>query len=123
MVGVVIRINVSNFLKNTKYSESRNICESLNATMISIHSSQENDFVLNLVQKQSHIIVWLGGKRNSHNSFEWINENAFNYTNWFSGEPDSGDYVIMYRENGKWWESADQNIPFLCQYMRFEINI
>ncbi len=68
------------------FSDAKNFCESLNATLISIHSTQENDFVLNLVQKQSHVIVWIGGKRNSANNFEWINKNAFNYTNWFSGQ-------------------------------------
>ncbi len=100
------------------FSVAKNFCESLNATMISIHSSQENDFVLNLVQKQSHVIVWIGGKRNSANNFEWINKNAFNYTNWFSGQPDGGDYAVMYREDGEWWDSADQNIPFLCEYKK-----
>jgi hypothetical protein len=99
------------------FSDAKNFCESLNATLISIHSTQENDFVLNLVQKQSH--VWIGGKRDSNNNFEWINGNAFNYTNWSSGQPDSGDNVVMSGLNGEWGQRpADISFPFLCHYMK-----
>ncbi len=89
--------------------------------MISIHSSQENNFVYNLVKNDSWIHVWIGGKRNN-NRFEWINGKAFNYTNWVSGEPNGGDYVGMsrrYGDYGMWFDDEDYNNTFLCEYIRF----
>jgi hypothetical protein len=42
--------------------------------------------------KYKHMNVWIGGKRNSYNRFEWINGKAFNYTNW---DTSSGQPVVM----------------------------
>ncbi len=78
------------------WSEAKNICESNNMTLISIHSKEENDFVWNLISKSDHLIVWIGGKRNSdHNRHEWINGEAFNYTNWLYDKAQREDYVSI----------------------------
>ena len=101
------------------WSEAKNICESNDATLISIHSKEENDFVWNLVKKQSYYWVWIGGKRNSDNNrFEWINGMAFNYTHWMSDQPNGGDYVEIDRFSGKWYDmDGTDKDPFLCEYM------
>ncbi len=100
------------------WSEAKDICQSNDATLISIHSKQENDFVCNLVKKHSYFWVWIGGKRNSYNRFEWINGKAFNYTNWESSQPDGGHYVAMYGTDGKWYDWTAMSASFLCEYIR-----
>jgi hypothetical protein len=106
------------FTEYKTWSEAKNFCESNNATMISINSEEENDFVLNLAKKQSKNWVLTGGKRNTDNNrFEWINGKEFNYTNWKSGRRIGFDYVLM-RGDGMWYDYSGQTAqPFLCEYI------
>jgi hypothetical protein len=106
------------FEEHKTWNEAKNICELNNATLISIHSKEENDFVWNLVDKHYHN-VWIGGKRNSDNNrFEWINGKAFNYTNWDSGRLYGWNYVAIDRYDGEWRDFDNAQIPFLCEYIR-----
>ncbi len=108
------------FEKYKEFSEAKKICESNDATLVSIHSEEENNFVYNLVnEKISWIHVWIGGKRNRHNNrFEWINGKAFNYTNWAYDEPNGGYYIGMSGYSGDWYNDGDHNNTFLCEYIR-----
>jgi hypothetical protein len=102
------------------FNEAKNICELNDATLISIHSKEENDFVCNLINNQSNL-VWIGCKRNSYNNtFEWINGKAFNYTNFFWSKPSGGDYVVMSKFEGVWRivPNTQSTQPFLCEYMK-----
>ena len=61
----------------------------MGATLISIHSAEENEFIRNFANRyRTKGLVWIGAKRNnSLNYFEWTNGEEFNYSNWDSGEP------------------------------------
>jgi hypothetical protein len=101
------------------FNEAKNICESNDATLISIHSKEENDFVYNLINNQKYW-VWIGCKRNNFNTFEWINGKAFNYTNLVWRKPSGGDYVVMSMFDGLWRIVSITNStqPFLCEYIK-----
>jgi cytochrome b involved in lipid metabolism len=98
------------------WSEKKHVCELNNATLISIHSSEEDHFVRNLVKHKDS--VFIGGKRNSDsNRFEWINGKVFNYTNWANTQPTGEDYILMDSNNGEWYDTNAESFPFLCQYI------
>jgi hypothetical protein len=94
----------------------------MGATLISIHSAEENKFAKNLINK----VIWIGAKRNnSMANFEWTNGEKFNYMNWASGQPknstDPESHVCMYSdgtwaafgkdpESGMWYTA-----PYICQ--------
>jgi hypothetical protein len=96
--------------------------------LISIHSAEENKFVIDLVdsERTSNISVWIGAKRNnSLGYFEWTNGKEFNYSNWRSGEPENStapeSQVVIYTGGtwGTWgiWATWVENIKalFICE--------
>ncbi len=109
------------------YTEAKQICQSNEATINSIHSTEENEFIVNFI-KRSHPSVrefWIGARKGQSETdvFEWDNGNSFNFTKWHSGKPVSNveneTFVeILVNENGFWSDvSEDQNRKnrFICQ--------
>ncbi len=104
---------------------AEHICETSSATMISLHSAEEIEFVLQLVRKvrptfnTEDKFLWIGAKRTGSgvNGFEWNNKKVFNNTFWLNDEPnDSGKYVIMF-SNGLWgtFKEDDKKALFTCE--------
>jgi hypothetical protein len=115
---------VKYFNQNVKFQEAENICESNNATMVSIHSDEENEFIRSYVEKHSDFAtrVWIGLKRNISDpqEFVWIDKSPFNYSKWSINEPDNArgnePYVEMWiNGNGLWNDSSDNNYTFICE--------
>ena len=51
--------------------------------------------------------VWIGAKMGTFD-FEWEDGNEFNYTNWYSTEPNyNGDCVAMYHSYSFQWKDSD----------------
>jgi hypothetical protein len=95
--------------------DAETICQSNAGTLISIHSAEENKFVIDLAnrEKTSNYAVWIGAKRNnSVDDFEWTNGQEFNYSNWYSGEPKSStdpeSHVFIYND-GTWGTNGKDN--------------
>ncbi len=76
---------VKYFNQKVKFLEAKKICESNNATLISIHSTEENEFIRNYVEEQpfSSTRVWIGLKRDSSGSHEfvWVDKSPLEYIN------------------------------------------
>jgi hypothetical protein len=89
--------------------------------MNSINSDDENKFVLDFFKNNTNNdFIWIGAKKVGSN-FEWNNMNAFNYTNWDSGQPNNTDgkevYLTMH-SNGVWhdWDgSHGGSHQFICE--------
>ncbi len=93
--------------------------------MISIHSSEENEFIRNYVEEQpSHSTrVWIGLKRNIYDSHEfvWVDGSPVDYVNWNLDEPnnDGGSerFVEMWiYVNGTWNDMENDNLAFICGF-------
>ncbi len=110
-----------------KYSEAEKSCQSIGATLISIHSAEENEFVRNFTHGQNTVEdpLWIGAKRNnSLNYFEWTNGEEFNYSNWRSGQPKNTtgpqSQVAMFND-GTWVASGKPPNgkcyvqPYICE--------
>jgi len=73
------------------FREAERYCYEQNATIVSIHSRAEHDFVINwIVQelKQTEFSsMWTGAQRNYIGKFWWADGTPFDYSNWGLGEP------------------------------------
>ncbi len=105
-----------------KFEVAEKICQSNNATVISIHSAEENEFIRSYVEKHaSHSSnVWLGLKRNISQGFKWIDKSPFDYSKWNINEPNGyrgfEPYVeMLINEYGFWNDIRDNNNAFVCE--------
>lgn len=88
---------------NVNYADGESLCKANNASLASIHSSDEQDFILSMGRRhytQSGVHwVWLGAVRNASDSddFYWKDGTAFNFTNWRDGCPDrrAGENCVL----------------------------
>lgn len=88
----------------TQFSNALTLCKQHGANLASIHSPQENEFVLNLSGGKD---VFIGLSDTAiEGTFVWSDGSTVAYTNWEDGEPDDdyamGDCVILRTANGKW---------------------
>jgi len=90
--------------KNLSYAKA--YCKEISASMVSIHSSQENYFISNWKQSikdKGGSDILLGGERvDGSREVKWFDGTLSNYTNWASGLPNgSGSCIKMYK--GEWY--------------------
>ncbi len=100
-------------------------CKSNNATLISIHSAEENEFVRQYVEEQpsTSIVIWIGLKRDFYvfNKFVWVDKSPVDYKNWKLGEPNNIGGLESYtgmciNENGMWNDIPDETLAFVCSF-------
>ncbi|RWS18274.1 macrophage mannose receptor 1-like protein, partial [Leptotrombidium deliense] len=89
---------------------AQNYCENLNASMVSIHSQDENTFFRNLKDGEGYSDLWLNGQQEEIYSekFKWNDESEFTYNNWHVGEPDQlqEDYInCLGMYDGHWFDA------------------
>ncbi len=75
-------------------------CEQSGGHLATITSVEEQNAISSLGEEYA----WIGGFRNSENSWKWVTDEPFGYTNWRSGEPNNGegieDRVGIYPDHG-----------------------
>jgi len=107
---------VANFQGNQRY------CNSLNASMVSIHSHAENNFVIGLSPTG-----WLGASTfgPSITNFEWIDRSNANYSNFIDEQPHIaciGKCCGLFIDNGLWASHyCHVQLPQLCQMPAFAV--
>ena len=76
-----------------EWSDARRNCQKLGGDLAKITSASENQFVFDLVTKQTKITsfgAWLGLHRKADNKFYWADDTLLaGYSNWYPGEPNS----------------------------------
>jgi CD209 antigen len=80
------------------WQDSEEACERLGGHLATVHSSDEEQFILNYVKQErkalvdmSHGYTWLGGHDFLQESkWMWITDEVFNFTNWRAGNPNNG---------------------------------
>ncbi|RWS18617.1 galactose-specific lectin nattectin-like protein, partial [Leptotrombidium deliense] len=92
------------------------------ATMVSIHSKEENEFLKTIMRRKHY--QWLGGYRKqiNNNIFEWKDGSKFNFSNWNAGEPDQTSHakamcMTVYADDvPRWFDNfCDMTRYQLCQ--------
>lgn len=100
------------------YSEAKAQCETFGASLATIHSKEENDYLWSLFSQSGHN-VWVGGNDETvDGSWVWEDGMAWGgFTLWDSVEPNGGsseNCLEIQRKNGKW-----NDIP--CTQLRYYI--
>ncbi|RWS19364.1 aggrecan core protein-like protein, partial [Leptotrombidium deliense] len=99
-----------------KFEEAQEYCKSVNSSLASIHSKEQNDFVSKLVKSDS---VWLGGQQERTKSLKlnWKDGSEFNYTNWDESQKrplfTKSNYLscIVMGEYGFWFDDRCNELP------------
>jgi len=108
--------------------EAKKTCsqQETSATLVTIHSKDEQDFLSNLLFKTHKVVdaVWIGAKY-SINKFKWSDDSDLSFTNWAEGSPsNSSDKACLQMipessSMGKWVdEPCNKSNKFVCQKMQ-----
>ena len=98
------------------WNQAKVYCKRLGGSLVKINSAEENEFVLNLVNKRAPSVkqVWIGLKWNpSVNNFLWSDYSVPVYKNWAPHEPNgnaaepcghmwTGHRSSLFRASGYW---------------------
>lgn len=109
-----------------QFYESLEICNSLNSTLASVHSSDENAFIRSLAfeDRAGESELWLGGEQivTGLSAYKWLDGSKFNYYNWSTAasEPNCRSRNVCcglnLDRNGDWYDlPCSQRSLFLCQ--------
>lgn len=96
------------------WSEAKAYCEQNGGRLATIHSQEEWDQVLALMQADGRKVYWLGAQRTS-DGFQWLDGTSVTFSAYASGEPnnDTGDenYLAVFDSNGSWgWYDVPNDI-------------
>ncbi|MCL2245155.1 MAG: hypothetical protein FWC03_11945 [Treponema sp.] len=88
-----------------------------------ITSAQEQSTIESLVSRDGTMeCYWLGGYRNTNNTFVWITGEPMSYTNWYPGEPNNtygteDKMEYMQHHSGRWNDNSSQaNGGFIIEW-------
>ena len=109
------------------WREAYKYCELQGGHLVTINSSGEQKFVIDLLKStNSRKYLWLGAMDvYSEGKWKWITGDAFSYSNWADGEPNDSndeDYLMLYRDSGKWNDCKDgysdfsDSYCFICEF-------
>ncbi|MHA2366297.1 MAG: C-type lectin domain-containing protein, partial [Candidatus Hodarchaeales archaeon] len=92
------------------WSQAETYCVSnYEGHLASIHSASENSNILSIA---SGNVVWIGlSDEGSDGIFWWISGDAFDYSNWASGQPNGGvsETVVRMGTDGTWYDIVASN--------------
>ncbi|KHJ96109.1 lectin C-type domain protein [Oesophagostomum dentatum] len=80
---------------NAAFDQAEDVCKSIGGHLTSIHSEEENTFVLSLTHmgveyKNEKQLTWIGlMKSNTNNLWNWVDGSALDYVNWASDKPEN----------------------------------
>ncbi len=108
----------------TTWEEARQICNSLGGKLCVINSKEENDY---LTSKLMGTTAFIGlHDSNIEGQFEWVDNSALSYVNWYPGQPNNAngdqDYVEMLPD-GTWNDQYGKNCyrEFICEISCYNI--
>lgn len=120
------------FERNYSYDQAKTHCENLSAHLATITSEQENIFIANTVLAGATHgkYYFIGGSdANTEGVWQWITDEAWDYNNWYSGQPsnrDNEDYLLIEVDNtgssihGHWFDSSSLSsstvVGFVCEW-------
>ncbi|XP_035300054.1 low affinity immunoglobulin epsilon Fc receptor isoform X2 [Cricetulus griseus] len=85
-----------------QWIQARFACSDLEGRLVSIHSQEEQDFLMKHISKDS----WIGLRDlNVEGQFIWMDGSPVGYSNWSPGEPNNaeqGEDCVLMRESGQW---------------------
>ncbi|RWS18803.1 ladderlectin-like protein, partial [Leptotrombidium deliense] len=92
------------------YTEMKQYCESIDATMLTIHSRHES---YSLRFKFPLETTFLGAQKEG-NKWKWFNGQDMSFSDWFPGEPNNyggnQNCIMFHKKDGKWddWQCENR---------------
>ena len=97
---------------------ARDKCRALGGDLASITSFAVAKFLSDTFQEVQHK-KWIGGKQGSSGSYQWVNGDTFEFTDYSCGlSPSKECLAIRENEEGRWEDqdcSKDDIDRFICQ--------
>jgi len=111
------------------WSNAKTACEGLGSHLATITSQAENDWVVYHMTADAGLSVWIGGTDQVQDGvWEWVTGEAWNYTNWYTDEPNNfcggESYVTLWGiETPRRWNdyggpgcNSDVTSSYLCEW-------
>ncbi|XP_076033567.1 macrophage mannose receptor 1-like isoform X2 [Oratosquilla oratoria] len=91
----------------TSWAEARRLCADEGSDLVSIHTYEENYWILSKTFKKPDRMLWTGGRAFYDSGFSWVDGSPFDFINWEVDEPnnyhDQEDCMSFYSfDNGYW---------------------
>ena len=107
------------FTEEVSWFDARKSCTTIGSNLISIYSTEENNFVR---QDISPMSAWIGlfNLNSTDHSYEWVDGSMVDFRNWEDGEPNnanSGENCteLVVAWNGTWNDnSCYENMAYVC---------
>ncbi|XP_071957858.1 lymphocyte antigen 75-like [Antedon mediterranea] len=100
------------------WNDANAFCQKQNASLVSITSQSENEYIQQMAQDKSYDYIWIGlNFQNFSRNWYWTTEEILLYTKW-QGTPDiaSGECAYFNTSNGLWSNMLCQsNNTVMCQ--------
>ncbi|XP_076455860.1 macrophage mannose receptor 1-like [Babylonia areolata] len=108
-------------------------CRQLGASLVSVHSKEEMDFVNSVVLTKAALVtgnVWLGLSKAEDNGFAWSDGSEVEFTDWAEGEPSDTDSeghqdCVQWSLTTGSWSDVDcfNSNPFVCKTLQEVSNL
>jgi len=103
--------------KFINFQQAVSFCKSKGSVLTSIHSKEENNFVLQVAAQHS---CWIGLTDEAlEGTWKWLDGSAYTYGNWWSGRPrhnHGANYARFDGGNGLWIDTTStEQRPALCK--------
>ena len=104
--------------KTMTWHDAKAHAESLGGHLVTINNNDENDFLLDLEEKQGLAgdEFWIGLTDEAvEGDFAWVTGEPLDYTNWYPGQPGPEDYTV-YRFLHWYTREADELKQFVVEF-------
>lgn len=128
--------------ESLSWSDAAAFCEQLGGHLVTITSNDEQEFLTELSNLSAKKNLWIGAKIFGNNTYSWVTEEAFEYTNWADGEPNNvyntQFTAMMYTKNSAYpageWNDENENgrnwtgyqlsdFGFICEWSKAAGNV
>lgn len=95
-------------------------CEAMGGHLVTITSFEEDKQIFRYSNLYGYTSVYLGASDiNNEGTWEWVNDELFDYTNFNVGEPNSSgdeDYLQYYTFSGGWNDTDTEDVVYICEW-------
>lgn len=110
--------------KAMSFDSAKAYCENLGGHLVTITSSDEQQFISNILKSNGGLgDYWIGATDSGQEgTWKWITNENFSYSNWNSGEPNNSggneNYASINKDTGYWKDvlNTTNGIGIICEW-------
>lgn len=114
----------------TTWEQAQEFCRSKNGYLATLTTREENSFAYSMLSGFNVTGAYFGLYDSGYNEWKWVNNEAFSYSNWADGEPNSYSepYGMFYEQYVETWNDGDfgnytsDDRAFICEWGDYEID-